>query len=222
MLVPFWKVEWRWVILIFSSAGGWRGFIFLFDYFWHFCERLSWNSELEVFAPPPPWMACAHGRVERIFGSETAREGNGRRGLSRFSRAHNPFPLQQLSFPFKRLSRAQAAAGSPFKMWFPFVPQNSLTYKQKFRKHVFSAYPLAVLVFRKENVIWKGKFKFFLADSFPLLSALPWVHAIQASLYLFIQAYKLSIPFGPVFRKACVHFLDNGFRKHLFSEQWLI
>ena len=53
-------------------------------------------------------MACARGRVERIF-SETTREGKGRRGLSRFSRDHNPFPFQLLSCPFKRLSRAQAS-----------------------------------------------------------------------------------------------------------------
>ena len=43
-------------------------------------------------------MACARGRVERIFGSETAREGKGRRGLSRFSRVHNPFPFYFISF----------------------------------------------------------------------------------------------------------------------------
>ena len=76
-----------------------------------FVRDLAETPKLEVFAPPrlqgkghsgecnsllhvkqaDEWPA--RGRVERIFGSETAREGKGRRGLSRFSRVHNPFPF---------------------------------------------------------------------------------------------------------------------------------
>ena len=40
--------------IIFSSGGGWRGFLFLFDYFWHFCQTLSRNPETGNFAPLPP------------------------------------------------------------------------------------------------------------------------------------------------------------------------
>lgn len=182
----------------------------------------EYNSKLLHVKQAEGWPARTVEWKEYLGARPRARErGGGAFRASRASIISSPFSC----FPF--LSNAcharRLAEGSPFKMWFPIVLQNSLTYKQKFQKHVFSAHPLAALVERKENAVWKGKFQIFFSElSFPLLSAWPCVRTIQCSLYLYKQAYKLSIPFGPVFRKACVHCLDNGFRKHLFSEQWLI
>ena len=167
MWVPFWKVEWRWVILRFSSGGGWRGFIFLVDYFWHFCQRLSRNPETGSFFPPLPpqgkghsgeynskllhvkqaegWPARTVEWKEYLGARPRAREKGG--GAFRASRASIiPSPFSCFPFLSNACHARRLAEGSPFKMWFPIVLQNSLTYKQKFRKHVFSAHPLAALV----------------------------------------------------------------------------
>lgn len=163
--VPLWKVELRWVILIFSSGGGWRGFIFLFDYFWHFCQRLSRNPETGSFCPPPPLQGKGHsGECNSLLHVKQADEWPARAaewkgylarprarekggGAFRASRATIiPSPFSCFPVLSNACHARRLAEGSPFKMWFPIVLQNSLTYKQKFRNHVFSAHPLAALV----------------------------------------------------------------------------
>ena len=161
-------------------------------------------------------MACARGRVERIFGSETAREGNGRRDLSRFSRVHNPFPFQT---PVTRAGSRRVTVQDAVS----YCTAKFLNLQTKIPESCIQRTSTSCACVKKRKRRLERKLLIFFTQlSFPLLSAWPWVRAIQASLYLYKQAYKLSIPFGPVFRKACVHCLDNGFRKHLFSEQWLI
>lgn len=209
-----------------------------------FVRDVAETPKLEVFAPPPPplqgkghsgecnsllhvkqadeWPARAAEWKGYLGVRPRAREKGG--GAFRASRASIiPSPFSQAFISFQTPVTRAGSRRVTVQDAVSYCTAKFLNLQTKIPESCIQRTSTnSACVKKRKRRLERKILIFFTQLSFPLLSAWPWVRAIQASLYLYKQAYKLSIPFGPVFRKACVHCLDNGFRKHLFSEQWLI